>query len=236
MSAAQLELAAEILGPVLPDVVFVGGATVHLWVTEPAAPPTRATDDVDVIAEVASRAAYYRLSDRLRGRGLSEEADQPVICRWRHRRTELVIDVMPVAEEVLGFSNPWYPTAVDTAETITLGSDATIRAAAPAALVATKLSAWGGRGKGDILRSLDVHDVLTLIDGRPGLHEELQAATPALRAFVKDELAALRTLPSFDYAVEGATAGYGLVAQDRAALVIERVDAILSAEQASERS
>ena len=39
----------------------------------------------------------------------------------------------------------------------------------PATLVATKLCAWKGRGGGDLLRSLDIHDVLTLIGvGRRG--------------------------------------------------------------------
>ena len=33
MSAAQLELAASILGPVVEDVVFVGGATIHIWLS-----------------------------------------------------------------------------------------------------------------------------------------------------------------------------------------------------------
>lgn len=49
MSAAQLELAADILGPLVDEVVFVGGATIHLWLSEEGAPPARATDDVDVI-------------------------------------------------------------------------------------------------------------------------------------------------------------------------------------------
>ena len=35
-SEALLELAADILGPLVDDVVFVGGATVHLWLTEAA--------------------------------------------------------------------------------------------------------------------------------------------------------------------------------------------------------
>jgi len=46
MSALQLETAAALLGPLLDEVAFVGGATVHLWITEPGAPPTRATEDV----------------------------------------------------------------------------------------------------------------------------------------------------------------------------------------------
>jgi hypothetical protein len=70
MSALQLEAAAVVLGPVLDEVVFVGAATIHLWLTEPGAPPTRATDDVDVICEVATRVEYHRLGCRLRERGL----------------------------------------------------------------------------------------------------------------------------------------------------------------------
>jgi hypothetical protein len=48
MSALQLEVAADLLGPILEDVVFIGGATVHLWLTEAGAPPARPTEDVDV--------------------------------------------------------------------------------------------------------------------------------------------------------------------------------------------
>lgn len=44
MSDAQLALAAQILGPLVDEVVFVGGATVHLRLREEGAPPARATD------------------------------------------------------------------------------------------------------------------------------------------------------------------------------------------------
>ena len=42
-----LELAAATLTDLLPEVVFVGGATVTLWITDPGAPPVRPTKDVD---------------------------------------------------------------------------------------------------------------------------------------------------------------------------------------------
>jgi len=48
----------------LPEVVFVGGCTTGLLITDPAASPVRATDDVDVIVEVASYAEYARFSKR----------------------------------------------------------------------------------------------------------------------------------------------------------------------------
>jgi hypothetical protein len=115
MSEAMLELAVGILGPLVDEVVFVGGATVHLWVTEEAAPPVRATDDVDVICDAATYGEYHLLADRLRERGLHESPDETIICRRRHRESGLAIDVMPTSAEVLGFSNRWYDIAIATA-------------------------------------------------------------------------------------------------------------------------
>jgi predicted nucleotidyltransferase len=217
-----------LLGPLRDEVVFVGGATVHLWLTEPAAPPARATEDVDVICEVASRAEYYRLGDKLRERGLQEAVGAPVLCRWQSAEPRLILDVMPIDADILGFSNPWYEEAIATAATITLGSGAEIRAATPVLLMATKLCAWKGRGRGDLLRSLDVHDVLTLIDGRPELIEEIKAASSAIGTYSKEELIDLRTKPYFDYAVEGATATYGAIGVDRAQLVRDRIEEVLA--------
>lgn len=224
MSALQLETAAGVLGPLLEDVVFVGGATVHLWLTEPGAPPTRATEDVDVICEVATRAEYHQFGSRLRERGLRESMNEPVICRWRSADPQLVLDVMPTNPDILGFSNPWYQEAISTAANIVLGSGVEIRAATPVSLVATKLSAWKGRGKGDLLYSLDIHDVMTLIDGRPELASEVQATQPALRGYVRDELSQLQTQPYFDYAVDSATAAYGALGAERAHVLRSRID------------
>lgn len=230
MSALQLEAAAAVLGPLLDEVVFVGGATVHVWLTEPGAPPVRATDDVDVICEVATLAEYYRLGSRLRERGLSEAMDEPVICRWRSREPQLVLDVMPTDPDILGFSNPWYGHAIETAGHVTLDSGAEVRVAHPVALIATKLSAWKGRGNGDLLRSLDVHDILTLIDGRPEVMSELREAPSDLRSYVESELAELTREPYFGYLVQSATAGYGPVGVERARLLNERLDRLIGHE------
>jgi hypothetical protein len=135
---------------------------------------------------------------------------------------------MPTDPDILGFSNPWYVQAISTAATIALGSGAEIRAATPALLVATKLCAWKGRGRGDLLRSLDVHDVLTLIDGRPELIEEIKSASSTLRTYIEDELTELRAEPYFDYAVDGATATYGPLGAERAHLVRARIEELLA--------
>jgi len=234
MSEAMLEQAAEILGSLVDEVVFVGGATVHLWITEEAAPPVRATDDVDVICDVTTYSEYRALAARLRDCGLEEAMGEPVICRWRHRQSGLAIDVMPTAEEVLGFSNRWYELGIETAIERTLASGARIRAVAPPLVIATKLAAWHGRGRGDILRSLDVHVIAVFVNGRPGLADELAAQADELRAYAARELAALIAEPYFEYVVQSAVAGYGDGAPARATIVRDRLAAII--ERVSTRS
>jgi predicted nucleotidyltransferase len=59
-----------------------------------------------------------------------------------------------------------------------------IRLADAPGFVATKLEAFLDRGAGDYLSSHDLEDVLSIVDGRPELVDELRAAEPALRAFV----------------------------------------------------
>ena len=54
----RLCLVARRLGPLREQVVFLGGATTALLVTDPAAPAPRPTRDVDVIIEVGSLVEY----------------------------------------------------------------------------------------------------------------------------------------------------------------------------------
>src|ERR1700722_20277338 len=71
------------LKPLLLEIVFVGGCTTGLLISDSAASPVRATDDVDVIVEVASYAEYARFSKRLRNVGFSEDSSEGApICRW----------------------------------------------------------------------------------------------------------------------------------------------------------
>lgn len=71
------------LGDLRPEVVFVGGAVVELFVTDPAAPRPRFTEDVDVVVEITTRAEWSRLGERLRSRGFREDRREGApICRW----------------------------------------------------------------------------------------------------------------------------------------------------------
>src|SRR3954469_5269674 len=107
--------AARLLKPLLGELVFVGGSTTALLITDKAAAEVRATYDVDAIAEISSYAAYADFSERLRKCGFTEDAGEgSPICRWRQNKT--VLDVMPLDEKILGFSNRWYKPAMDCAD------------------------------------------------------------------------------------------------------------------------
>lgn len=190
MSILLLELAAGALGPLLDDVVFLGGATVTLWITDPGAPPVRPTKDVDVVVEVASRSAFHEFEARLRQRAFAEDQEDRVICRWRHP-DGLILDAMPSEPGILGFENRWQGAAIPHAIPRSLPSGTVIRAVSPPYLLATKLEAFKGRGRRDFLGSRDFADIIAMVDGREELGAEVEAAPRDVRRYIADEVADL---------------------------------------------
>jgi hypothetical protein len=143
-----LELVVERLGPLVDELVFLGGCATGLLLTDAAAPPIRATRDVDVITGAASLSAYHRLSDRLRKRGFREDqSPEAPICRWT--APGVLLDVMPANPEILGFGNPWYTPAMSSATQHKLPSGNSIQMVTAPYFLATKLSAFDGRGRQD---------------------------------------------------------------------------------------
>jgi hypothetical protein len=110
-----LTTAAKLLGPIVDELVFVGGCTTGLLITEEAIADVRPTVDVDTISEVTSYAGYLNLSERLLALGFTRDTSEGApLCRWLH--SGIKVDVMPLDEGVLGFSNRWYESAIATAQ------------------------------------------------------------------------------------------------------------------------
>lgn len=219
-----LELAVDHLGPLADDMVFLGGCATGLLLTDPGAPPIRATSDVDVITEVASLADYHRLSGQLRYRGFREDQhpDAP-ICRWVLEA--VVLDVMPTKPEILGFGNEWYQPALNTAVIAELPSGNTIRMVTAPHFLATKLAAFESRGKGDYLMSHDMEDIVAVLDGRPAIVEEIEHADGDLRAHLARRFAALHADHDFIAALPGHLAS-DTSSPARMPIVMERIAAI----------
>jgi len=176
---------AEALGPLLPGVVFLGGAVLPLLLTDPAVPPARGTEDVDVVLKALSRVAYYEFESALRERGFRNDTSEGApVCRWIVKGIK--VDVMPDDPAILGFSNPWYAEVLRSALSMELAPGITIRLVTPPVFLATKFAAFldPGRGGGDFVASRDLEDILSLADGRPELDGEIRLAAPRLKAYL----------------------------------------------------
>jgi hypothetical protein len=179
----DLRRIAVALGDLCEQVVFVGGAVAGLLVTDPLADSVRATRDVDAVVNT-SRARFHEIEAQVAQRGFERDVRSDVICRWLHSASGVAFDLMPVQPEVLGFTNRWYPYAVETAERVDLGEGARIRLVSAVAFVATKLEAFASRGHGDFLSSHDLEDVLNIVDGREELMGEIADAPIEVREAV----------------------------------------------------
>src|SRR5438552_4145049 len=205
MANRNLELlvnVARLLKPLLSELVFLGGCTTVLLVTDSAAGEVRPTFDVDVIAEITSYAEYITFSDRLRALSFSEDQNEGApLCRWRHG--DLRLDVMPIDERILGFSNRWYRPAMVNAQEIHLERGLIIRSVTAPFFLATKLEAFKGRGRNDYFGSHDLEDIMVVIDGRPSLAAELQSAEGTLKTYVSRAVSVLLEEQDFLNALPG---------------------------------
>ena len=200
---ALLERAAELLGEALvEELVFVGGAVTGVLITDPAMPDIRPTQDVDVICRVIARADYHQLGQLMRERGFQEDSRSGApLCRWC--AGDLVLDLMPTRGDILGFSNRWYPLALDTAQRLELPSSRSIRVVTAPVFLATKLDAFRGRGRGDVLFSHDLEDLMAVVDGRASLLEECRVSPSDLRTGLAAEFLELLNTPAFLDALPG---------------------------------
>lgn len=197
----MLCLVARRLEPLLDRLIFLGGCTTALFITDEAAPDVRVTHDVDVIVEVLSRNEYWQLEERLRELGCTQEIDEEVTCRWK--LDGITLDVMPTDESILGFSNRWYSDAINYAETVSLNEDLAIRLVTPAHFIATKLEAFFGRGNDDYWGSHDLEDIVTVIDGRAEILAELSVIDAELKEYIAETISGLIAAEGFREALSG---------------------------------
>lgn len=227
-NVAMLIRVVRQLAPLLDRFVFLGGVVTELLITERGAPGARHTKDVDVVVDVMNRGEYSELlREQLIGLGLSEDTRRGApICRWR--LDDMIIDVIPTRGEILGFSSQWYPLAFETARPHVLPDGTSIRLVTPACFLATKLGAFGDRGCRDPMASHDLEDVISVIDGRSEIVDDLAAASADIRACVAGQLTDLMSRRNAPEIIAGQLMSDS-ASQARLPLVIARIRALIAA-------
>lgn len=216
-----LILVANKLQEMCDEVTFVGGAVIGFLITDPAAPDVRFTVDVDCIINIVTHSDYYKVSKKLREKGLKEiiVGDHP-ICRWDC--DGVLVDIMPTDNSILGFSNRWYKNAMLHSIAKQISPNRAIKIISAPYFIATKLEAFSDRGKNDYLTSHDLEDIIALLDGRPEIAKDIATSDNAVKDYISNSFAELLNNKNFMYALPGHL-NYTSESEGRKDIVAERM-------------
>ncbi|HXB45317.1 MAG TPA: hypothetical protein VNV85_14730 [Puia sp.] len=173
------------LGPLKDDVVFVGGATVSLY-ADRLGPEFRPTDDVDIVIELWNYDNYAALEEQLRGIGFTNDQDSKIICRYKIG--DIKVDVMPTEGSILGFNNQWYPEGYKEAIDYEIDENHTVKIFSAPYFLATKLDAFNDRGNNDGRTSGDFEDIVSVLENRSSVWDEMNGAPKPVKEYLKKEL------------------------------------------------
>ncbi len=227
-----LSLAVKQLGGLVDEVVFVGGCATGLLITDPAAAPIRVTKDVDVIVQITTPEDYRSFTKQLKQRGFKEDTSKDApICRWNGE--EVILDIMPTDESILGFSNLWYSSAFDAANLISLNNKCNIRLISAPYFLMTKCDAFDNRGKGDYYSSHDIEDIIAVIDGRSEIVSDVMRADNDLKSALVNRFQQLIKSSDFMQALSGHLLP-DEASQKRISIIVDRMNSIVGIEKINE--
>lgn len=191
------------------EFVFVGGATVSLYATDPSlGAEIRPTDDVDIVVELASYGGYSALDEKLRSMGFVNDVASGVICRYKVQG--VIVDVMPTDPKVLGFSNKWYPEGFEQAIDYHLDDQTTIRCFSLPYFIASKWEAFKGRGKNNYRTSKDFEDLVYIWENVDDFEEQMGMAPDHLKTYLQESLKVVMFKEDFQEGLHAhLSGGYG---------------------------
>lgn len=169
-----------------PEVIFIGGATTSLYVDQPAS-EIRPTDDVDILVEIFNYKSYDEVLTKLRKKGFTHDQEGRVICRMHVQG--IIVDVIPIGQNVLGFTNRWYQEGVKNTILYKLDEDVYIRVFSVPYFLASKIEAFKNRGNNDGRLSTDFEDIVYLMANRTTIWNELNETKEELRFFLQENFA-----------------------------------------------
>jgi len=201
INPSVLAVVAEKLDRLGFNYAFVGGAIVSFLLDDVELSPVRPTDDLDIVLEVLTTQRYSDIEQKLRGAGFAHDTRQgSPMCRWILHG--LTIDIMPTENGFLGLNTDWFREALASATVKKIGKF-NLKIISPVAFIATKLAAFADRGQGDYFGSHDLEDLMTVIDGRAAIVDEIAVAPVVMRDYIVTALKRLIQLSELQEALAG---------------------------------
>lgn len=184
----RIRSVSRVLGELRERTIFIGGAALSLYL-DPEASEARPTKDVDLLVELLTYAEITRTEEELRDKGFRHVPDASF--KYRYEYDGIFVDLMPMDEQVLGFTNRWYQEGFANAQEYAIGEKERIWIFTPAYFLAAKLEAFDKRGKKDFFGSHDLEDIVLLLENRERIWDELEATQGTLQAYLKEHFGEL---------------------------------------------
>lgn len=173
------------LGDMNEQVVFVGGATIGLYINDPAADDVRPTKDVDISFAIASLSDLESIRVELTRKGFRQSPEDDVICRFRYE--DIKVDVMSTKAVGWAPANPWFLPGFIQRETLYI-NDQKIQILPLPHFIASKFSAYNDRGAQDPRTSHDFEDIVFVLDNRTDIVEQLAELPDDVSPFLEEQL------------------------------------------------
>lgn len=188
----------DALNQLVEKVVYVGGVTLPLYVGHQAG-EGRPTEDVDIIVEVFTYAELTKIEEQLKSFGFQHDKESNFIYRYRYN--EVKVDLMPLDQNVLGFSNKWYKEGFENAISYTIDEKHIINILPAAYFIAAKLEAFQNRGN-DPRQSTDFEDIVYVLENRNTIWDELNETEGELREYLIDQFKGLENRNDYEELID----------------------------------
>lgn len=172
---------ARALGNLNDHVVFVGGAITWLYINDPAAENMRPTKDVDIVSNIFHYGDLEQFRRSLIEKGFRQSIEDHTTCRF-HIGT-LKVDVM--STQTIGWApaNPWFEAGFAHRELVHI-DDFRIYILPFSYYLATKYSAFLGRGRVDPRTSHDFEDFIYILDNRTDFENLVQQSPSDVKDYL----------------------------------------------------
>ncbi len=195
-----IQKVANALGNLNNQVIYVGGATVSLYIDDPGADDVRPTKDVDISLKIASVAHLEDIREELSIRGFKQTADLDVICRFK--LDDILVDVMSTKPVGWAPANPWFEGGFNNLEQIDLNGF-NIQIMPLTYFLASKFTAQKSRGGSDPRFSHDFEDITYILDNRTDWHEKVVNESGQVKDFLLEQFQNIKKSPKLQEAILG---------------------------------
>lgn len=209
------------LGELNSSVVYVGGATVGLYINDPAADDVRPTMDIDISLSLVSLTELENIRNNLINKGFKQSHEDNVICRFRYE--DVIVDFMNTTPLGWAPGNRWFGSGFLNKELIKI-EDQNIFVLPLPYFIASKIDAYYDRGANEPRMSSDFEDIIYIIDNNTNFVNEIMSAEKDVQYFIQNELKTFLEDKSKQEAVLGNL--FYQTREERYKLFIDKIKAI----------